>query len=234
VDRLTRKELKSDRFALEVQHGVTYVNEHRQQMMRWGGIGLGALVLISGIVIYRNHEHSVRQEDLAAAMKIQNANIGPAQTEYQTTFPTAAERYKAVEKSFTDLSKKYSGSDEGEVAEFYLGTAAADQGRIDEAERHFKRIAEGGSSSYASLAKLSLAQIYATNGKVADGEKLLQSLIDKPTVMVSKEQATIALGELLAKTDPARARKLLEPLRNSKRSGVSRAAINALSDFPQK
>lgn len=234
MDRLTRKELKSDRFALEVQHSVEYFNEHRRQMIRWGSIGLGVIVLAAAVYAYMGHQHSVRQEALHEAMQIQNAGIGPAQNEYTLTFPTPADRYKAVDKAFTDLAHKYPGTDEGLIAEYFLGVNAADQGKMDEAEKHFKIAADGTSGPYPSVAKLSLAQIYASQGKLADGEKLIQSVIDHPTVMVSKEEATIALAELVGPTDPARARKLLEPLRNSGRPGVSKAALSVLSDLPQK
>ncbi len=64
----------------------------------------------------------------------------------------------------------------------------------------------------------------------ADAEKLLRSLIDDPTILVSKEQATIALAKVLAKKNPAEARKLLEPLR-AERGPVSRAALTALGEM---
>jgi hypothetical protein len=62
---------------------------------------------------------------------------------------------------------------------------------------------------------------------MAEAEKLLRSLIAKPSAFVSKEQATIALAELLASRNPAEARKLLEPLRSA-RPAISQAAIAAL------
>lgn len=234
MDRLTRKELKSDRFALEVQHSVEYLNKHRQQMVRWGSVGIGVAVVLAGMVLYRNYAHSVRQADLHSAMQVANAVIGPSQSEFTTAFPTAAERYKAVDKSFSELARRYSGSDEASIAEYFLGTNAADQGKIDEAEKHFKLVVDSASGPYSSLAKLALAQIYASKGKLAEGEKLLQSLIDHPTVVVSKEEATIALGELLGPTDPQRARKLIEPLRNNPRSNVSKVALSVLSEIAQK
>jgi predicted negative regulator of RcsB-dependent stress response len=234
VDRLTRKELKSDRFALEVQHSVEYVSEHRRQLLRWGGIAVAAALLIVGGFVYRNYQRGVRQERLSAAMQVMNATIGPAPSQYVVAFPTTADRDKAFDKAFTELAAKYPGTDEGVLAEFYLGTHAADQGKIDQASKHFKVAADAGKGPYSSMAKLSLAQIYAAQGKVADGEKLIQSVIDRPTELVSKEAATIALAQLIAPTDPARARKLLEPLRGNPRSGISRSALNALADMSQK
>ena len=233
MDRLTRKELKSDRFALEVQHSIQVVSDHRQQLTRWGTIAGVVAILVIAVVVYRNHEHVVRQEALRAAQQLQNASIGPQQNELSVSFPTQAERDKAVNKSFTELAAKYSGTDEGLIAEFFLGTNAADQGKLSEAEKRLKVVADAG-IPYSALAKLSLAQVYAAEGKLADGEKLVQSLIDHPTPLVSKEAATIALAELIQTKDPQRARKLLEPLRSSPRGSVSRVAISALSDMSQK
>jgi len=93
-------------------------------------------------------------------------------------------------------------------------------------------ISDGG-KEYAALARLSLAQIYESQGKSGEAEKLLRHVVDNPTTLVSKEQATISLAKVLAKTKPDEARKLLEPLR-TERSAVSRAAIQAISDLPRK
>lgn len=234
MDRLTRKELKTDRFALEVQHSVEYVSEHRRQLVQWGAVAVVVVLLIVGVFVYRNYQASVRQEKLAAAMLIMNATIGPAPSEFVLAFPTQADRDKAFDKAFTELATKYPGTDEGDLAEFYLGTHAADAGHTDEAAKHYKVVADSGSGPYPSLAKLSLAQIYASQNKLADGKKLIQSVIDHPSELVSKEQAIIAMAELIAPTDPAGARKMLEPLRGFPRSSISRAALNALSDLDQK
>ncbi|HWY46890.1 MAG TPA: tetratricopeptide repeat protein, partial [Bryobacteraceae bacterium] len=158
---------------------------------------------------------------------------GPQVNEFAVSFPTQAERDKAVNKAFTELAAKYPGTDEGLIAEFFLGTNAADQGKLAEADKRLKGVADS-STPYSALAKVSLAQVYAAEGKQAEGEKLLQSLIDHPTPLVSKEAATILLGELIEPKDPQRARKLLEPLRSNPRSSISRVAISALSDLTQK
>ncbi|MBZ5607358.1 MAG: tetratricopeptide repeat protein [Acidobacteriia bacterium] len=234
--RLTRKELKSDKFALEVQHSVEYVSEHRQQLIRWGGIAVAVVVLMLAVYLYRSHMHSVRQEALHHAIQIQNAGIGnaAAASPYAIMYASDAERQKAAIQAFTELATKYPGTDEGAIGEFFLGTNASDQGNLAEAEKRFKLVADSGNRNYASMAKLSLAQVYASQGKLADGEKLIQSVIDHPTDLVSKESAQLALGQLLAKSDPERARKLIEPLRGSPRLNISKAAITAIAELPQK
>ena len=115
---------------------------------------------------------------------------------------------------FTDLRNKYSRSEEGEIAEYYLGAIKADQGKLAEAEKSFQEVAQKGDEKYSSLARLSLAQIYFADGRSDLGERTLRELIAKPTVFVSKEQAAIMLARYLMLKKPAEARKLLDPLRN--------------------
>ncbi len=234
MDKLTRKELKSDKFALEVQHSVEYVSEHRQQMVRWAGPVVAVVLIVIGIFYYRGYQHTARQEALHAAMLIQNSRVGPSQSDYVVSFPTAEARETAVVKSWRDFAAKYSGTEEGAIAEFFLGTNASDVGNLPEAAKHFRAAIDSGGGTYASAAKLALAQVYAAQGKLNDGIQLIQSVIDHPTVMVSKDAATLALADLVKASDPQRARKLVDPLRTSSRSAVSKAAISMESSLTQQ
>ena len=234
MDKLTRKELKSDKFALEVQHSVEFVSQHRQQMIQWAVGALAVVLIVIGIVWYRSYQHSARQEALHAAMLIQNSTVGPSQSEYVVSFPTAQARETAVVKTWRDMATKYPGTQEGDIAEFFLGTNAADVGNLPEAAKHLQAAIDSGNGPYASEAKLALAQIYAAQGKLNDGVQLIQSVIDHPTVVVSKDAAILALADLVKTSDPQRARKLVEPLRTSTRSAVSKAAITLDSSLSQQ
>jgi predicted negative regulator of RcsB-dependent stress response len=230
VDRAHRRELKHDKFVEQVGHSVEYATEHKDQLLKVGGAALVVVVALAGWYFYSNYQKGVRQQALREAMRIQGAQIGPQQNEFVVMFPTQAEKDKAVEKAFSDIAGKYSGSEEGAMAKYFLGIAAADKGKLADAEKHFKVVADSAKDVYSSQAKLSLAQIYEATGRTADAEKILRSVIDDPTILVSKEQATIALARVLAKSKPADARKLLEPLR-SERGPVSRAALSALGEM---
>ena len=234
MDKLTRKELKSDKFALEVQHSVEYVSEHRRQMIQWAVPAAALVLIVIGVFWYRSYQHDARQEALHAAEAIQNSQVGPSQSEYVVTFPTSQAREAGVNKAWRDLAAKYPGTEEGGIAEFFLGTNASDNGNLPEAAKHFQAAIDSGSGPYASQAKLALAQIYAAQGKLNDGVQLIQSVIDHPTVMVSKDAATLALADLIKTSDPQRARKLVDPLRTSTRSAVSKAAITLDSTLSQQ
>ncbi len=231
MDRITRKELKTDKFAAEVTHTVEYVAEHRRQFTRYGAAGAAVLLIVGGVYFYTGYQRSTRQRLLREATRIQEAEIGPTGNPYMLTFATQEEKDKATIKAFTELATTYAGTDEGEIARYYMAAGAIDKGNLGEAEKRLQQVIEEAKEPYPSLARYSLAQLYATQGKTAEAEKLLRVIIEKPSLLVSKEQATITLGRVLAATKPAEARKLVEPLR-TERSTVSKAALTALGEMP--
>jgi predicted negative regulator of RcsB-dependent stress response len=232
VDKITRHDLKTDKFAQEVGHTVEFLSLHRRQAFRYGAIAAVVLAVAIGGYFYLKYQKGVRQRELRAAVEIYESSVGaaPADNPYLKMFPTQAEKDSAVEKAFGDMAARHAGKAEGAIARYYLAIIASDQGRTLEAEKAFQEVADTGDVNYASLAKFALAQMYQAQSKIPQAEQLLRGLVEKPTMMVSKEQATIALGRLLGATKPAEARKLLEPLR-SERSAVSRAALTALSEI---
>ena len=230
MDTAHRRELKHDKFVEQVGHGVEYAAEHRSQVIKYGIGALVALLIAVGAYWYINHQRDLRQAALRDAMAAFEAGIGQG-GQFLRSFPNQAEKDKAVVKELGEVASKYSGKEEGKIAQYFLGLHHADKGNLAEAEKNLKSVAESGNDAYASQAKLSLAQVYDSMGRQADAEKLLRSLINDPTILVSKEQATITLARLLAPKNPAEARKLLEPLR-AERGPVSRAAITLLGEIP--
>ena len=227
--RITRKELKSDKFAQEVGLTVTFFEEHREEIVRYGMIAAVVGLLVAGYVFYQRHEHVAREEALTKAIQVQEAPVGPS-ANGGVSFPTQEAKDQEALRVFTDLHSRYGGSEEGEIAEYYLGAIQADQGKLAEAEKSFEEVAKKGDEKYASLARLSMAQIYFADGHANLGEKTLRDLIAKPTIFVSKDQATILLARYLALTNPAEARKLLDPLR-TRPGAVGQVAIQTYGEI---
>ena len=230
--RITRKELKTDKFALEVEHTVDFFEENRTAIIRYGAAALALAAILALIWFYRAHQHSVREEALAQAIAVEEAPVTTTPPPgVSVSFPTAEAKNKEAVKVFSELAAKHSGTDEGYIAEYYLGSIAADQGKLSEAEKRFNSVADSAGKRYSSLAKLSLGQVYFAEGKADLGEKTLRSLISDPTIFVSKEQASLTLGRLLASTKPAESRKLIGPLRAIP-GPVGQAAVQAYGDLP--
>lgn len=233
MDRATRKELKTDHFALEVEHSLEYASEHRKQIIMYAGAGALVCLLVVGIFWYRNNQKEIRQTALANAVQIVEAPVGPAPAGTPGVhFPTDQAKRTAEVKALTDVITNYSGSEEGAMAASYLGGIRAEEGNFKEAERNYQIAIDTGGKEVGSLAKQALAEVYISQGKLEDGKKLLQSLIDNPTRFVTKEQATLAMARAIGRVNPAEARNLLAPLMRSTSSAVSQAAINATSELP--
>jgi predicted negative regulator of RcsB-dependent stress response len=233
MDRITRSKLKKDRFAEEVEHSVEFVAEHRKQAFQYGAIAVAVALIVSGILYYRDKQSTARQEELAAAMDIMQAPVAPNGPPGQLFFTTEALKDAAATKAFQGIIDKHSSSNEATIAHSYMGALSMDAGNIADAEKHFQRVADSGDKNYASMGKLSLAQVYLSANRNADAEKLLRSVYEHPTVFVSKEQAALALARAISTSNPAEARKLVQPLMSA-RPAVSQAAITLLSQLPQK
>ncbi len=231
--RITRKDLKTDKFALEVEHTVDFFEEHRSEIVRYGAIAVAVVLVVLAVYFYMRHQGNVRDRALADALAVLDVPLSPQTNSAGRSFPNADAREQEASRAFADVAAKYSGSDQGMVAEYTLASLAADQGRLAEAEKRYLLVAGSGNKPYASLAKLALGDLYTSQRRSAEAEKVLREVVANPTIFVSKEEATIALARAIGSTKPDEARKLLEPLRTS-RSAVAQAAIQAIGEIGRK
>jgi predicted negative regulator of RcsB-dependent stress response len=234
ASNLTRKALlKQDKFTVEAEHTVNYLSEHRKETVRYGGIALALIVVIAAVFYYRSSQVSVREQILGESIALSNAPVGQAAPGGGSNFPTQTAKDAAVTKDFTKLAADYSGTKEGYIAEYYLAALALDAGKVDDARKKDQDVADHADANYASLAKLSLAQLDFAENRTADAEVLLKGLMDHPTDLVSKTQATFTYANVIAPTRPDEARKLYTQLAGEK-SDVSQMALTAMGSLPQK
>jgi predicted negative regulator of RcsB-dependent stress response len=233
VDRQTRKSIKTDKFAEEIGHTFSFLTSHSAETKRYAAIGLAVILVAVGIYFYVGHQRTAREQALADAIKIDEAVISATPQPPALNFPSEQAKDAARTKAFSDVAANYHGSQEGSVAGIYIAAEQADKGNYPQAEKLYKDVADSGPADYASLARISLAEVYAAEGKNADAEKLIRSVIDHPTALVSKEQATLQLADLLITSKPEEAKKLLQPLTTSARTAVSRVAIDELGKLTQ-
>ena len=233
--QLTRKELKQDKFAVEVEHTVDFFAAHRQQTIRYGGIALAVILIVAGVFYYRSSQHAVRQQVLGEAMTLVNAPVTANAPAGGPSFPNEAAKDQAVSKALNKVVSDYGGSEEAYIAEYYLAGKSVDAGKMEDARGKYKDVADHADANNSSLAKLALAQVYASENKNSDAEALLKDLMDHPTDLVSKSQATIAYAKMIGPKRPAEARKLLTQIMTDKdQSSVAQLALSAMNDLPQQ
>ena len=230
-DHLTRKELTQDNVALKVGETFNFFNMHRQQTVRIaGGIVVVALVVWLGFY-YTGYKQGLRQQALADAIQLQNAPVGQAPPNGGPSFPNDGAKKAGIVKAYTSLSTEYAGTTEGYIAEYALASMDAESGRYGDSRRKFQDVADHGDANYSSIAKLALAQLAFAENKTSEARNILKDLIDHPTDLVSKNQATFTLAKGLSLTQPAEARKLLLPLASGA-TEVSQTAVTAMQELP--
>ncbi len=199
---LTRRELiKRDEFLVGANETWEFLQEHSRQIL----IGIGSVVVAAlaawGVYWYIQNRDVVSNRDISNAIQLYNS---PLITDQQTTplgpnqrvFATAQEKYSTAEKEFGRLSRKYSGRLIGETATYYDAMCKFHLGDLAGATQELEGITKGSSDNdISALAKLSLAQIYEQQNNSAEVVKLLQQLIDHPTVTVPKVTAMMALAD---------------------------------------
>ena len=189
--------------------------------MRWS-IALAIVLIVGGAAWwYAAYRNSVRQQDLQNAFAVLEAPVG-APGQLGKSFATQDAKTQASMKALQDVIAKDGGTRQGLIAQYYLGTLKAAKQDTKGAETDLQTVANS-TTECTPLAKIALAQIYASENRTAEAQALLRDIINKPTDLVSKAQAEILLAHLDETSNPQEAKKLLQSLRAETDPAVTRA-----------
>jgi predicted negative regulator of RcsB-dependent stress response len=227
---LTRHELKEqirhDQFTDAVSQALEYTVSHRKQVTRWAFIVIAVILAVVAGLWYSSARAADRKADLDSALAVASAPVGQA-APGSLNFPTQEAKNNAALKALSGVVAKDGGTREAYIAQYCRGTLRAQTGDTTGAQADLETVAKSG-GEMAPLAKIALAQLYAAQNKTAQAQAYLRDLINKPTDLVSKEQAQILLAQLLAKTNPAEAKKIVQSVKSA--PGVSPAVAHAADE----
>lgn len=229
---LSRKDLKNDPLAKEVEQGVEYVVHHKSQAKLALTLGVVLVLAAGGYLFFRNQQAAARAEAYANARKITSATIGSAAQTGALSFPTQDDKDKALMAAYTKVADDYPGTTEGSLAQMSLASLKMDKGDVDAAVSAYRQVIDKGPAELASTAKLTVAQLLWGQGKVDEGKKMLQDLVDHPTEFVSADQAKLTLARLQIDSNPAEAKKLLETLTSAGSPSVKMLATDLANQIP--
>ncbi len=207
--KLNRKRLKRDLFVEEVGHQVSYISENRNMVILAVAI---ALAVIVGGGSFWTYQQSKALESRAALHKAVDLFHGSVSLENRLgfiTYATSLERIRRVREAMEGVIDDYSGSAQAAAAEYYLGLLESEQDKPDDATKRFESAINGSDQEYAALARMALADMLHQSGKVEDARQHYDQLIAKPTRVVPKSRAKIALAQTYAVSDPGKAREIL-------------------------
>ncbi len=224
--KISRKELKHDRFAEEVGQSVAYVSSHRRQLLLGGG---GGIVLLVGLLAWTGYRQTNRLEAHAALQEAIGFYHGKVDTQQQLggiTFPTTIARFRDTREQLEKVIADYPGGEQEIAAGYYLALLDVEQEKREDAKTRLEALASRGEGEYVALVRLALADLYAQEKQQEQASRHYKHLIDHPTRLVPKERSQLAYAHLLSDTDPETAKTLLEEVRAG--AGPASAAAAAL------
>ncbi len=219
MDKSLQNVIKHDQFIETVEGATDYVSHHKKQVFLY--LAIAIVLAVAGYFGWRYMEDQKRERQQA---------LGAAVGLTATVESRNDEAVKKISAAYQQVINKYPGSNEANTAKYVLATIELEQGDAAKGEKMLREILNGDKETVA-LAKYALADYAFGQGKTDEAEKFLRELLASPTYMVPKEQTTLQLGRVIAKTKPEEARKLLEPLRSA-RAPISTPALEILGTLP--
>lgn len=208
---ISRKELKTDEVRQTFMEGAQAVLSH-QQFTTY--VIIVAVVVAGAIFGWR--EYSQRQTVKASAafddaMKIFEARIrtaGEAAEPGEVTYVDEKMKFSDAAGKFTTVSKQYPRTRFGQLSNYYLALSDVHLGKDADAKKLLQGVSDGGDTEIAALGRFQLAQLDDRAGDDAGAVTLYQQLIDKPSVLVPKAEAMLALAEHYGAKNPSEAAKI--------------------------
>jgi len=225
VDTRTRHALKKDKFAQATASSMSWMSEHRSDVMRWIVGGAAVLVLCIGALIYWSMRSTAADSALGAALDVYDAPLAqPGAPAEKGVYATAEERSKAANEQFAAVAKQYGWLPEGAKAHYFTGITDRELGQTAAAETELKVAAGSWDRNLQNLAKLALAGLYHQTGRDAQAIDLYNGLAAKPSETVSAGVAQLDLADMYAeegKTDQAQ--KLWAKVKDADKDGMAGA-----------
>jgi predicted negative regulator of RcsB-dependent stress response len=216
VARISRKDLKKDEFREAFTHGSESVVAHRRGLGEIAGIVLIVVLAVLGWRYYSARQTGQAATALDDAMTVFNARIiapgAPAQPG-EVTYVSDDTKYADAAKKFSAIADSYGRTRPGQEARYFSGLSQLRLGHIDLAEKELTTAANNGDPDVQALANFQLANVYTKLGKNAEGIKIYQDLLAKPTVIVPKPMVMLALADVYGRTNPPEAVKVLNQIK---------------------
>jgi TolA-binding protein len=122
-------------------------------------------------------------------------------------------KFEDAGKKFASVADSYGRTRPGQEARYFSGLCQMHLSHIDQAEKELTAAANNGDPDVQALANFQLASIYTKLGRTADGIKIYQDLMAKPSVIVPKPMVMLALADVYEHTNPPEAIKTLNQIK---------------------
>ena len=223
MDTQTRHALKEDKFRQVTVGGVTWVTEHRSNVLRWVITGAIVLVVVIGGLVFYNMRSAVAEKAHGAALDVYSAPLTqPGIPAEQGSYATGADRAKAANQQFVAVANQYGWLGQGTKAKYFAGVTYQELGQNASAETQLKDAAGSWDRNVANLAKLALAGLYHQTGRDQQAIDLYNDVAGKPSKTVPAAVAQLDLADLyVAQGKQDLAKALWAKIKESDKDGMA-------------
>ena len=208
MDTQTRHALKNDKFAQATASSMSWVGDHRSNVVRWVIVAVVVLAVVIGGAIFWNVRTDAADLALGSALDTYDSALAqPGAPPEANTYSTAADRSRAANKQFVAVAQKYGMLSEGAKAHYFAGVTYRELGDNANAETELKTAAGAWDRNLANLAKVALASLYHQTARDPQAIDIYNQLAAKPSDTVPANVAKLDLSDLYAasgKQDQAR------------------------------
>lgn len=210
---IPRKQLKKDEVRETLAHGADALLSHQQ---------LSIYILIAAVIVavgvfgwktYTERQAVKASAEFDSAMKVFQSPVGTPPTPGETSYSSDNAKFTAAEQQFSDVASKYPRTHAGQLARYYAALSYEKLDKTADAKKSLQDLASSSDQEVAALAQLELAGIDDRTGQDAEAVKLYEGLIAKPSVLVPKPVAMMALAEHYSQKDPTTAAKLYSQIK---------------------
>jgi predicted negative regulator of RcsB-dependent stress response len=235
AQHLTRKQLKTDEVRETFDRGAQAVLSHQQLTMYLLIAAIVAAVGVFGWRTYAERQTVKASADFDSAMKVFHATVGAPQAPDELTYADDNKKFTEAELKFTDVASKYPRTHPGELARYYAALSAEKLDKNEEAKKDLQNLTGSGDAEIAGMARFELAGLDDRMGQGEEAVKLYQQLIDRPTTLVAKPIAMMALANHYVPNNPSEAAKLFGQIKSEyPNTPIAEQADQALTLLPAK
>ncbi len=200
MKRSERHHLKQDEFVHWVDRVLTWALDNQRQIINAGLVVLGAVLLLSGLYIYRQRQAEVARGLLNEALRqyhgVVRSGTGAEASSDVPVFDSEEDKYRAAREAFERVAEDYGSYDEGRQARYYLGLCQERLSELDAAEASLQAVREGKRDLLYYLASQSLASVKAEKGDEAGAADLYRSLIEDADNPLPKDYLLFELAKV--------------------------------------
>jgi len=232
---IPRKQLKKDEFRETLALGAEAIRSHERLVV--------LIVLLAAAIgfsiwtwyLYSQHETVKAFAGFDAAMKVFQAPVGTPVAPGETAYSDESKKFTEANQKFSEVASKYPHTRAGELASYYSALSLEKLQKNEEARKRLQSLVSSGDLEVAAMARFELAGLDERMGQSDEAAALYQQLIAKPTALVPKAVAMLALADHYSAKNPSEAAKLYNQIKaDYPDTPMAQQADQALSLLPGK